>query len=129
MGFVESFRANFYCRFYKIHRNDAQKEVTENSLILRTSDEYSKIFADKSTTFSDFNESKGIKRYCKLNDLNFFDMIKGNNVDIMHEVLEGAVPFIIKNFFKACTNKKLITITEINNKIRSFNFGFLYRKS
>lgn len=42
----------------------------------------------------------------------------------MHDVLEGAVPFEIKELLKHLIAEKTITLTEINNAICSFPYSF-----
>lgn len=45
----------------------------------------------------------------------------------MHDVLEGSVPFILKHFLKQVVNLKILTINQINDKIKNYRYGVLYR--
>lgn len=99
---------------------------------MRKKEHYDIIFkANIDYISEDFNITKGIKRYCILNDLNYFDIFdySTSTVDAMHDVLEGVVPFLLKHFFKIVIQMKLINLEDINNRIKSFNFGYLQRKS
>lgn len=40
LGFVESFRANYYCRVCTMHRDQTQKATREISKLLRSNSEY-----------------------------------------------------------------------------------------
>ncbi|XP_036339979.1 uncharacterized protein LOC118749290, partial [Rhagoletis pomonella] len=129
-GFASSFRATYYCRICTMNRDKAQKSVVENSNLLRLQSEYNDLFnLNKDVIFIDLKESKGIKHFCKLNELRYFHIMDSNNVDLMHDVLEGAVPFVLKNFFKTAIQMKYINLAEINSKIRFYNYGFLQKKN
>lgn len=130
LGFVESFRANFFCRICTMPKKETESSIRESSYFLRTSSSYDALFqTNKEEVYTDYNESKGIKRYCILNDLKYFHVIESNSLDLMHDVLEGAIPFILKYFFKNVIEMKIFTIEDINNRIKSFHFSFLYKKN
>lgn len=128
-GFVESFRANYFCRICEMHREETQKVIKEDLKKLRSATEYNlKFLNNKKLIFTNFCESKGIKRYCILNELKHFHTLVNYNVDVMHDVLEGSVPFVLKHFFKHIIQSNILQLEEINNRIKSFNYGFLYQK-
>lgn len=63
------------------------------------------------------------------NELHSYDVIRNGTIDPMHDLLEGAIPFILNEFFiKLCEIKKL-KLAFINDRIHSFNYGILHRKN
>lgn len=123
-GFVESFRALHYCRFCKIHRDEAQRSFVENDTLLRTQVEYDELLSSSTTDF-DHRLTKGIKHPCEFNNLTYYNIFESFNVDVMHDILEGAVPFILKLFFKKLIENRYLSMHEINAKIANFNYGYL----
>lgn len=126
IGFVASFRADHFCRFCKIHREDAKNICVEQQNLLRTQAEYNEMLSlNIGVSSLDHKTTKGIKSVCEINKLSHYKMFESLNVDAMHDILEGAVPFILKLFFQKLLEFKHLTLNEINDKIKSFNYGFL----
>ena len=63
MGFVESFTANYPCRFCKLHRNMFHEILYDDSSLYRTVENYQADLA------SDDTSSTGIKEECSFNQL------------------------------------------------------------
>lgn len=122
---VESFSANYFCRFCTIHKSDTQKVFSENHnlCILRTIDFYKNIpeSIQKGTNYF------GIKELSILNELTYFTLSNSSSVDIMHDLLEGVVQFEIKHLLLHLTSTKIINIEEINRRIFVFNYGRIDR--
>lgn len=71
-------------------------------------------------------DTKGIARYCLLNDLNFFHIYDNFGVDIMHDICEGVIPVLFKNLFQYCLHEHLFSsIEELNNYIFFHDYGVL----
>lgn len=123
-GFVESFRALNYCRFCKIHRDDAKHAFVQRDEYLRTQAEYDELLSLSNTPFN-HKLTKGIKQKSEFNKLAYYKIFESLNVDVMHDILEGAVPFILKLFFQNLIKNKCLSMDEINAKILNFNYGYL----
>lgn len=131
-GFSESFRANFFCRICKCHRDDCQKMTVECESEVRTKDNYDETIAVIQTTDSDkidLTSTKGVKRYCILNDLNWFHILENPSVDLMHDLHEGIIPFLLQNLFEYIIKKKIINLDRLENMIHYFNYGALNKKN
>lgn len=50
-------------------------------------------------------------------------MTEGLVPDVMHDVLEGCLPYEIKEMLKVFVTQKLVTINDLNDLIRSFPHG------
>lgn len=129
-GFVQGFQANFYCRFCEVHKNECKKLTKENSDKLRNIQSYDQICARiLSEDNLDATETKGIRYYCKLNDLSNFHILQNYSVDIMHDILEGAVPFTLHAIFEYAFNKKIFNLSHLQNMVQFFNYGFLKKRN
>lgn len=124
LGFVESFNSTYYCRICEMPKKNCQTECKENSKEIRTVEKYQKhIETIKNSVQVDFAETKGIKRYCILNDLKYFNIMINFATDTMHDISEGAIPFVLKNLFEHCINKKIFTKETLVNKAQFYNYG------
>lgn len=70
----------------------------------------------ENSTKIEFKETKGIAMYCALNDLKYFHMLDSMAPDIMHDVNEGAIPFLLKNLFEYVMKHKVCDEKKICNK-------------
>lgn len=132
LGFVESFIVYGMCRICSMAEREWRFATSENQMKLRTESSYMqainyiKSLDDDSTI--DLKISQGIKSYCVLNDLDHFHVTKNINVDLMHDVLEGVVPFFLHNFFTYCHDNKIASYTTSQKLVRDFNYGFLFKQ-
>jgi len=87
LGFLESFNANYFCRFCLSDKSSAQSVFSEDaSLTLRSpalNDQHYASLVDDPTLTSSF----GIKRNSILNTLQYFNTGENYAVDIMHDIL------------------------------------------
>lgn len=117
LGFIESFSANFCCRFCKISKNISRKLCSEDVTALRNKINYA-----KDVTIN--NESiTGIKESCAFNVLTSFHAIENYSVDIMHDLLEGVcvyeISYILYHFI---VRQQYFTLDTLNWRLKFFNF-------
>lgn len=123
LGMNESFHANYYCRICKIHKEDAQKLCIVDDNLLRTFESFTCLsnqlnYANKSTI-----NFFGIKNKSSLFDLVYFKPCENWNVDIMHDFLEGICQRDLNLFFNFCDKSKIISLSDLNDKIQAFDYG------
>lgn len=126
LGFVESFNTSFYCYICEMPRNECQSSTKANPSYERNMEKYNKhlnIIAESAEV--DYSKTKGVKRYCALNDLNYFHIHKNSTLDIMHDCPEGAIMFVLKALFEFLFKHKIIKLEKLQNLIKYFNFGIL----
>lgn len=73
----------------------------------------------------ELSRTKGVKFYCVLSDCNFFHIIDHPSIDIMHDVNEGAIPFLIENLLRYCTAKGIFSLSEIDSLVKFHDYGIL----
>ena len=69
----------------------------------------------------------GVNSRTPLNDLKFFNVCDyGLPPDIMHDLLEGYVPYKAKLMLRVfIEEKRLFTLTELNSRIKNFHYGYM----
>lgn len=130
LGFVGGFRANHYCRHCESSREECKIMCRENINTLRSIESYNKQIkiVDESIKVK-YDETKGIKYYCKLSDLNYFHIIDNPTVDIMHDICEGTIPFVLSLVFNSCITAKVFTPDNLNMMVQFFDYGMLNRRN
>lgn len=130
LGFVESFNSNYYCRICMLSKNLCQTSCKEIPSEMRTRKNYEEalnVIGDSSKV--DFSETKGIKRNCILNELQYFHVTQNFNVDIMHDVQEGTIPFMLRLIFNYCIDSGICSEKSLIEKIQYFDYGVLNKKN
>lgn len=126
MGMVESFKAHHFCRICEADKAQCKIMTAEDETKLRNVSRYNDIIAQINDSDKvDYKKSFGIKRYCELNDLKFFHTCVNFAVDIMHDLNEGVIPFLLKKFFSLIVKLKILSEVELVRKIQYFHFGIL----
>lgn len=67
--------------------------------------------------------SHGVVNRCPLNDLNFYSFVDSPSVDIMHDILEGVVPFEIKIVLQKLISLGGVTLNIINDRLLAHDYG------
>ena len=67
--------------------------------------------------------SYGVCRNSILNESEFFHVIDGLCPDIMHDVLEGALPYEVKLLLRHSIQQGYFTLPLLNARIKSFKYG------
>ena len=119
LGFCASFSANFYCRFCKTRKCDAQTQVVEDENLVRT-----QLSIDADIQLQNVSQT-GLQRSFALNNLSYFHVADNAAPDIMHDFLEGIIPIELKLIVKELISSNLLTLDELNGRIQSFSYGFV----
>lgn len=120
-GFVESFSANYPCRFCLAHKDEIQVKFLDTDFTRRTREHTDACVA--SLTDAEYNPSlTGIKTSSILNELSNFHCTVQSVVDCMHDVLEGVVPYELALILQSLIAKQAFTLDELNNALYHFNY-------
>ena len=118
LGFVESFNANFACRFCTMNKLQRSQSSIEDQAYLRTKTQY-----DEHLHIGDMSQT-GIKEECIFNRLPDFHVTENFAVDIMHDILEGICESDLIALIKYCTlEKKYFSFIELNSLLKSYDWG------
>ena len=65
----------------------------------------------------------GVNRDSVLNTSQYFHVVDGLCPDIMHDVLEGALPYEVKLLLQYSIRVGFFTLQVLNSRLRSFVYG------
>lgn len=108
LGFVECFsKPKSWCRFCECDSIECKNLHGEIPSKKRTKERY----AEQLVTIANsekvsFSDTIGVKRYCELNNLRYYHMFDTMTPDIMHDLNEGIIQFLMRKLFKFCISKK-----------------------
>lgn len=128
LGFVECFSSHYFCRTCEKSKEECKISVTDEKSKYRTKETYTaQLKYIDSVTKVDYKISKGVKRFCVLNNLKFYHTITNKSVCIMHDLNEGIIPFCIQRFLQYIVDKKISSEKVLINSIMYFDYGILNR--
>ena len=64
----------------------------------------------------------GLTRDAILNKSRYFHITEGLSPDCMHDILEGALQYEVKELLKSVTERRLITLQQINSRVALFPY-------
>ena len=67
----------------------------------------------------------GLNRDSVLNTSRYFHVTEGLVPDVMHDVLEGALPLEVKELIRYLISKKTVSLSELNEALESFPYAGL----
>jgi hypothetical protein len=118
LGFVEGFSASHYCRFCTLSNQDARSGTVPNENDLRTIDNYEVQLA------MDDSRATGLKERCIFNDFQTYHVISNPSVDIMHDVQEGVLHYIMcKIILQFINEDEYFSLDLLNELILIFDYG------
>ena len=123
LGFVGSFSANYPCRFCKAPKEIIRRQLTPDSALLRSKETFHEDLALDDTSRT------GMKRSSELNNLEQFHVSENYAPDITHDFLEGIMPLEVKLVLNSLIDKGQVTLQQVNDRISSFNYGFVDKKN
>lgn len=112
----------------EMNKDECRKSTTDDAQMYRSKQKYAKTIESimqMDPDSVDLTKTLGIKRHCVLNGLNHFHILDNFNVDIMHDLLEGAVPFVLTQVFLYCFNESIFSENRLKNLLFFFNYGKL----
>lgn len=133
-GFVKSFSAKHFCRICNCDKETCQKITCERANTLRTKQEYETKMIEvdgylRSGRSIDFKKTLGYANHCLLNDLKYFHSIENRSQDVMHDVYEGGMRFVMKHMLGYLVSHNIISREEIIEKVHQYDFGALEQQN
>lgn len=113
MGFVESFSAEYYCRFCTSTATEMAKQTREDVTKLRKKYNY-----DSHVKF----RSYGVKENCVWNWLNSFHVYENHTIDIMHDLYEGVYRYDMARIINRLIGESAFTLEYLNARIQYFSY-------
>lgn len=130
LGLVESFRSTYCCRICTLPSKVCEQSTREVISKYRNKAQYEESLKKIAvSTKVNYAETMGIKRYCVLNELSYFNIFENLSVDAMHDLQEGTIAFAIKHFCSVIMSYKILNERDLQKKIEFFNYGQLNSKN
>ena len=120
-GFTESFtsKVQYWCRICRATGEQCGRLTQELKSILRKKNNYSSDFQSK---------TGGVKEKCCFHGLIKFHIVENKCLDIMHDWAEGTIHCTIsKVLTKLVFVLKIISLSQLNNRIKNFDYADLER--
>lgn len=119
-GFIESFACDYFCTLCYATQEQIQQYFSEDLFEMRTKSSYNADLGALTKRTGKKMHVRGIKRYCKLNDIDGFHVTTNFSLDIMHIVLEGIIPYELGCVLCGLCAQDGLTVDVINNEIQLF---------
>lgn len=117
LGFVESFNANFFCRFCLTKKQNRFTTFNELNCVLRTAKNYDQLLSQGVST-------SGVNEKCVFNEIDSFDVNENLIVDPQHDLLEGILRYdLALILYYLIYIIKRFTLTKLNLRLSVCNYG------
>lgn len=124
LGFAGGFNTAYYCRFCECDSTECKTLNEELPSKIRNREKYASCLKIiESLEKVDFRQTLGVKRYCALNDLQYFHITENISADILHDIYEGAMPFVLKHLIQFMLSSKILKKNEIVGMVSFFDYG------
>lgn len=125
-GLSGSFSSTHFCRFCCAENKLCQQMTTENASLVRTVESYNNSL-EQAQADNTQRHFEGIKSHCFLNEIKHFHIMENITVDIMHDILEGIIPFTLEEIFNHCVREKIVSDAHLQSLVECFDFGSLHK--
>lgn len=131
LGFVDGFRSTApICRICECPQAETKQSFVEDEAKLRNKEKYSaQIEKVSNSTKVNYMETCGVKSYCVLNDSKYFHITENICLDVLHNLNEGTIPFLMKNLFNFAISNNLLKENSLKQKLQYCDYGILNRSS
>lgn len=117
-GFNTCFSQGRICRFCLCHHSDIGNITEESECILRTPDTHR-----RHLQATNCKSLYGVTGHCPFDNLSHFEVTESFPPDLMHDVLEGVIPRVLKLVLLKLSCERLVTLEQFNDQLQQFPFG------
>jgi len=121
-GFNPVFNSGRICRHCMVCYSGIRDVMSEDDCLLRSTDGH-KYHVQSILADGDLKAVYGVYGECPLSSLDYFDPIQCLPPDVMHDVLEGVMVFIVDMVIKRLVHQRILTMKRIASCMRSFKYG------
>lgn len=117
LAFVRSFRANYYCRYCRLHQDEMKHTTIENPEFRRNRRNYEEDVLVHSATLT------GVRENAVLNQIPHFHVTDSSSEDITHNVDEGICHYHLQDIlYDFIYGQQYFTLEEFNQRMISFRY-------
>lgn len=126
---TESFRSHYYCRVCTMKSDECKNATSDDLNKYRNKSHYEKMLQIvRDSEIVNLKETCGIKRYCVLDDLKYFSIFINFSLDIMHDLNEGVVSFLLTKVFLFFLEMKVLTETQLKDTVKFYQYPKYFRR-
>lgn len=126
---AEGFRAKYYCRICTMHIDECQQMTQHDLQKYRNVTHYEQMLAIiRDSEKVDLKKTFGVKRYCALNNLSHFHIFNNFCVDIMHDLYEGVISFLLERVFQFLIETKVFTENDLKTMVKFHSYPKKFRR-
>lgn len=116
-GFAGGHKANYFCRFCKMHRNETETATVQGDKLMRNEKNYAEDVAK-----NDFTNT-GVKEESIINS--FFLCLATNSIgaDVMHDILEGVLHYNLCEIILDFIKKGYFSLDQLNQLKFDLSYG------
>ena len=123
-GFSKCFSSGRICRYCMCHYNEMKEKHNPLDFVLRTPFNHN-IHLNAIRMDHTLQSVYGVTSSCPFSELCGFSPAISFPPDIMHDCLEGVIPYFLQHL----VNSLAISISDVNQKLKSFCFGSADQKN
>ena len=115
------------CRTCMATTEQIQSKFLESDFVLRTPENHRKQclkITSSAALYGHLSTNYRINRSSVLDNVLNFSVVTNLPHDIMHDMFEGVIPFELKLYLQHCVRHNYFTMTELNRRIRLFDYGY-----
>lgn len=127
-GFRECFSSGLICRYCMADRNEINDKWHEEKFVTRTKQSHSR-HVELVKQDQTLSTAYGVTGESCLSSPSLFDVTQGLPPDIMHDVHEGVISFILKHVVGAIVSSGFFTLEQLNERLAKFSFQAGDKKS
>ena len=121
-GFSPSFSSGRVCRHCSVSYNNLSVTRSEEDCVVRTSAihefQVQSVLAD-----NNLKSVYGVYGECCFSCLHYFDPVSCLPPDVMHDLLEGFMPYVVELVVRTLVRDKVLTMKQVNESMSSFVYG------
>ena len=116
---------NYNAFLQKQHKHSFSPQFTATAFQLRSRETHSyhcSLLDSTSSLRDHVATTYGVVRDSILNTSKYFHVTGGLVPDVMHDVLEGCAPYVVKELLKYLDQNSIVTLDELNDQIETFPY-------
>ena len=114
-GFNTCFSQGQICHYCLCHHSDTGNKTEESECILRTPDTH-----HRHLQVPDGRSLYGLTGSCPFDKPPYFEVTESFPPDLMHDILEGVIPQVLKLVLLKLSHERLVTLQQFNDQLQQF---------
>lgn len=127
-GFRECFSSGLMCHYCMATRDEINDKWHEEEFVIRTKQAHTR-HVELIKQDPTLSSAYGVTGESCLSSLNSFDVTQGLPPDLMHDLYEGVIPFVMKHVIKRIVSSGFLTLEQLNERLAKFPFQAGDKKS